>query len=127
MVGEVGFDMQIMKILLDHHISYINKTTNANTIDVIVYEKNCTPELIRDLRARFETVATYNVAIVCAIGSNIAKPGILAKATKALADAGINILSVSQTSRQTNMQFTLDRDNFVLAQRALHQVLCEDE
>jgi aspartate kinase len=127
MVGEVGFDMQIMRILLDHHTSYINKTTNANTIDVIVYEKNCTPELIEDLRARFEIVNTYNVAIVCAIGSNIAKPGVLAKATKALADAGINILSVSQTSRQTNMQFTLDRDHFVLAQRALHRVLCEDD
>lgn len=126
MVGEVGFDMQIMKILQDHHISYINKATNANTIDVIIYEKDCTPELIHDMREHFEDVNTQNVAIVCAIGSNIAKPGILAKATKALADAAINILTVSQTSRQTNMQFTIDRDNFVLAQRALHQALCEE-
>lgn len=127
MVGEVGFDMQIMKILQDHHISYINKATNANTIDVIIYEKDCTPELVKDLKNRFETVFTYNVAIVCAIGSNIAKPGILAKATKALANAAINILTVSQTSRQTNMQFTLDRDHFVQAQRALHHALCEED
>jgi aspartate kinase len=125
MVGEVGFDMQIMKVLQEHRISYINKATNANTIDVIVYEKDCTPELVNDLRKRFESVATYNVAIVCAIGSNIAKPGILAKATKALADSAINILTVSQTSRQTNMQFTLHREHFVQAQRALHQALCE--
>lgn len=125
MVGEVGFDMQIMKILQDHRISYINKATNANTIDVIVYEKDCTPELIHDMRKRFESVSTHNVAIVCAIGSNIAKPGILAKATKALADSAINILTVSQTSRQTNMQFTLHREHFVQAQRALHQALCE--
>jgi aspartate kinase len=125
MVGEVGFDMQIMKVLQEHRISYINKATNANTIDVIVYEKDCTPELVHDLRKRFESVATYNVAIVCAIGSNIAKPGILAKATKALADSAINILTVSQTSRQTNMQFTLHREHFVQAQRALHQALCE--
>lgn len=126
MVGEVGFDMQIMQVLQDHHISYINKATNANTIDVVIYEKDCTPELIQDMNERFESVFTYNVAIVCAIGSNIAKPGILAKATKALADAAINILTVSQTSRQTNMQFTLNRDHFVLAQRALHQALCEE-
>jgi aspartate kinase len=125
MVGEVGFDMQIMKILLDHRVSYINKATNANTIDVIVYEKDCTPELIDDLSRRFECVTTQNVAIVCAIGSNIAKPGILAKATKALADSAINILTVSQTSRQTNMQFTLNREHFVQAQQALHYVLCE--
>ncbi len=127
MVGEVGFDMQIMKVLQKHHISYINKATNANTIDVIVYEKDCTDALIKDMSERFESVATYNVAIVCAIGSNIAKPGILAKATKALANAGINILTVAQTSRQTNMQFTMHRDHFVQAQRALHQALCEEE
>jgi aspartate kinase len=125
MVGEVGFDMQIMQILLDHNISYINKATNANTIDVIVYEKDCTPELIKDMAKRFESVSTHEVAIVCAIGSNIAKPGILAKATKALAESTINILTVSQTSRQTNMQFTLHREHFVQAQRALHHALCE--
>lgn len=127
MVGEVGFDMQIMKILQDHHISYINKATNANTIDVIISEKDCTPELVEEMSTLFESVATYNVAIVCAIGSNIAKPGILAKATKALADSAINILTVSQTSRQTNMQFTLNRDHFVQAQRALHHALCEED
>ena len=127
MVGEVGFDMQIMKILQEHHISYINKATNANTIDVIIYEKDCTPELVEAMSAVFESVATYNVAIVCAIGSNIAKPGILAKAAKAMAESAINILTVSQTSRQTNMQFTLNRDHFVQAQRVLHHALCEED
>lgn len=126
MVGEVGFDMKIMKILQDHNVSYINKATNANTIDVLIAERDCTPELVADMRKRFEVVTTQNVAIVCAIGSNIAKPGILAKAAQALADVNINILSVSQTSRQTNMQFTLYRDSFVQAQRALHRALCED-
>lgn len=126
MVGEVGFDMKIMQVLMDHKVSYINKATNANTIDIVIYEKDCTKELIRDLDKKFEKVTTQDIAIVCAIGSNIAKPGILAKATGALARAHINILSVSQTSRQTNMQFTVDRDQFVLAQRALHEALCEE-
>ncbi|EKD40536.1 MAG: hypothetical protein ACD_75C00019G0001, partial [uncultured bacterium] len=66
MVGEVGFDMKIMKILQDHHISYINKATNANTIDVLIYEKDCTPQLVDEMRQRFELVTTQNVAIVCA-------------------------------------------------------------
>ena len=126
MVGEVGFDMKIMKILQDHNISYINKATNANTIDVLIYERDCSPQMVDDMRQRFELVTTQNVAIVCAIGSNIAKPGMLAKAARALADANINILTVSQTSRQTNMQFTIKRDHFVQAQRALHRALCEE-
>ena len=126
MVGEVGFDMKIMQVLQKHNISYINKVTNANTIGMIIYEKDCAPELIKDLQKKFELVATENVAIVCAIGSNIAKPGILSCATRSLADANINILTVSQTSRQTNMQFTIDREHFVLAQQALHRALCEE-
>lgn len=124
MVGEVGFDLKIMQILAQHGVSYINKATNANTIDVIIYDKDRSKELIRQLEARFEQVTCQKVAIVCAIGSNIAKPGILAKAAEALAHAGINILTVSQTSRQTNMQFTIERDQFVRAQQVLHQALC---
>lgn len=127
MVGEVGFDMKIMMVLEKYGVSYINKATNANTIDIIISDKDLSDPLINELKAQFEVVTVQELAIVCAIGSNIAKPGILAKATRALADAHINILTVSQTSRQTNMQFTIDRDHFVLAQRALHQALCEDE
>ena len=119
MVGEVGFDMKIMIVLEKHGVSYINKATNANTIDIIIAQKDLSEVLLTDLRAEFESVTVKEMAIVCAIGSNIAKPGILAKATKALAEADINILTVSQTSRQTNMQFTVERDHFVLAQRAL--------
>ncbi|WP_228854961.1 aspartate kinase [Desulfomarina profundi] len=127
MVGEVGFDMKIMQVLEKHNVSYINKATNANTIGMIIYEKDCTPQLVKDMQERFELVTTQNVAIVCAIGSNIAKPGILSKATRSLADANINILTVSQTSRQTNMQFTINRKHFIPAQRALHKALCEED
>jgi len=124
MVGEVGFDLKIMEIFSRHRISYIAKVTNANTIDLIIVEKDCTPRLVAELSDTFELVTTTLVAIVCAIGSNIAQPGILARAAKALADEKINILAVSQTSRQTNMQFIVKRDQFAQAQRALHAALC---
>jgi aspartate kinase len=105
MVGEVGFDLRIMQILDKYDVSYISKMTNANTIDLIIEEKDCTPHLLAELNEVMETVTTSPVAIVCAIGSNIAQPGIMAKAAQALADNSINILAVSQTNRQTNMQF----------------------
>lgn len=125
MVGEVGFDLQIMQILYDHQVSYISKMTNANTIGMILNETDCTPELVHDLEKKFQSVTYFKSAIVCAIGSNIAKPGILAQAAKALADDKINVLAVSQTSRQTNMQFIIEREDFSRAQRALHRSLCE--
>ena len=125
MVGEVGFDLKIMEILKVHNVSYISKMTNANTIDMIINEDDCTEDLVKDLGKRFQTVTFFEAAIVCAIGSNIAKPGILAAATKALADEKINVLAFSQTCRQTNMQFILERADFNMAQRALHRALCE--
>jgi len=124
MVGEVGFDLRIMEIFARHKVSYIAKVTNANTIDMIIADKDCTPRLVAELSDTFEQVNTTLVAIVCAIGSNIAQPGIMAKAAKALADNKINIIAVSQTSRQTNMQFVVKRDQFSEAQKALHVALC---
>ena len=124
MVGEVGFDQKIMEIFARHKVSYISKMTNANTIDMIIYERDCSNPLINELQSRFEDILTHQVAIVCAIGSNIATPGIMATAAQALAGENINILAVSQTTRQTNMQFIVNRDAFAAAQRALHAALC---
>jgi aspartate kinase len=124
MVGEVGFDLRIMQILAKHDVSYISKATNANTIGMILNDRDCSPELVTELSNKFEQITTRQVAIVCAIGSNIAQPGILAKAAGALAKDNINILAVSQTARQTNMLFVVDRDQFAKAQIALHMALC---
>lgn len=124
MVGAVGFDLRIMQILDKYRISYISKMTNANTIDLIIEEKDCSPHLLAELNEVVERVSTKPVAIVCAIGSNIAQPGIMARAAQTLAHKSINIIAVSQTSRQTNMQFIVERDRFAEAQTALHEALC---
>ncbi len=125
MVGEVGFDLRIMEVFFKHNVSYISKVTNANTIGMIISEKDCTPDLLKSLEKKFEVVTVKEVAIVCAIGSNIAKPGVMSQAAGALAAEKINILAVSQTTRQTNMQFIVHRDQFIKAQKALHCSLCE--
>jgi aspartate kinase len=124
MVGEVGFDLRILQVLAKHDISYISKATNANTIGMIIGDRDCRPDMIAELQNRFEQITLQKVAIVCAIGSNIGQPGIMAKAAGALAADGINILAVSQTARQTNMQFVVERGQFAKAQVALHAALC---
>ena len=125
MVAEVGFDLRIMEILARARVSYISKTTNANTIAMILWDRDITDDLVKALSDEFEEVRVVEVAMVCAIGSNIAKPGILSQAASALAKDNLNIVCVSQTARQTNMQFVLRREDFVGAQRALHRELCE--
>ena len=127
-VGELAKSLHISHSAASRHLKILKNqeiVRSERTGHRVTYFLN-TPELIQAMNERFENVSSYNVAIVCAIGSNIAKPGILAKATPALAGAAINILTVSQTSRQTNMQFTLHREHFVQAHKALHHALCEE-
>ncbi len=83
-----------------------------------------TAELIAELEARYEVVTVKPSAIVCAIGSNISIPGVLARAAQTLADAGVNVNCVSQTLRQVNMQFIIERSDYKKAIVALNQALC---
>jgi aspartate kinase len=124
MVGTVGFDLGVMQILANHRISYIVKATNANSISHIIWEKAATPALLEELRARYDTVTVIPAAVVCVIGSNLAIPGVLARAARVLADNKINVICISQSLRQINMQFVIDRADYKKAIVALNQALC---
>lgn len=124
MVGEVGFDMGIMQTFAKHDVSYIMKSTNANCITTIVWDNKRVSALIEELDDHYEEVTARPVAMVCTMGTNIAKPGILAVASEALAKKNINILAISQSLRQINMQFIIDRDNYSDAIVALNDALC---
>jgi aspartate kinase len=126
MVGEVGFDRSIMEIFQKYNVSYIMKSTNANSITQVILEEDLNNELIRELKKIYYEVTVKPVALVCALGTNIAKPGILAKATQALAKNKINIESISQSLKQVNMQFVIDRKDYKKAIIALNDALCNN-
>lgn len=127
MVGEVGFDLQIMEILKKYKISYILKATNANSITQVLWEKDVKAELINELKERFFEVTIKPVAIVCTLGTNIAHPGIMAKAASALSDNKINIEAVSQSLKQVNMQFVINRPDYEKAIKILNEALCVNQ
>ena len=124
MVGEVGFDRGIMEIFQSYNISYIMKSTNANSITQVILNEDLNNELIKELKNTYYEVTVKPVALVCALGTNIAEPGILAKATQALAKDKINIESISQSLKQVNMQFVIDRKDYKKAIIALNDALC---
>jgi aspartate kinase len=126
MVGTVGFDLGVMETFKRFGVSYIAKATNANSMTHVIWEKSAKDAFVQELEERYELVKVVPSAIVCAIGSNIAFPGVLARATQALAAAQINVLAVSQSLRQTNMQFVIDRADYKKAVIALNQALCVD-
>ena len=124
MVGESGFDLSIMQYFKKYNISYILKATNANCITTVIWDNQMVKPLVEDLKANFFEVIVKPMAIVCAMGTNIAKPGILAQASKALFDNNINIECFSQSLRQVNMQFVIKREYYEKAIIALNDALC---
>jgi aspartate kinase len=124
MVGEVGFDKQIMEIFAQHGISYILKSTNANCITMVVWDSPTNEALVDELSNYYEEVRMEHVAMVCCMGTNIAIPGMLGRAANALHRKHINIEAFSQSLRQVNMQFVIRRDQYEEAIIALNEELC---
>jgi aspartate kinase len=126
MVGEVGYDLKIMQIMLKHHISYILKSTNANSITMVVWDNPGTHKMLKEMKNLVYQLTVKPVAIVCAMGTNIAHPGFLYKGAKALHDNNINIECFGQSLKQVNMQFVILRERYVDAVKALNDALCID-
>lgn len=123
MVGTAGFDLQLMQAFFDLDVSYIFKATSANSITLLIWEKDLRPELLQALNAKYEKVTVENAALVCLIGSNIDEPGLLARAAGALAEAGINIRSAGFALRKVNIQFIVGREEYKPAIVALNTAL----
>ena len=124
MVGQVGYDMNLMKVIQRHQISYILKATNANSITMVFWEEDVSEAMLTELKGLYHKVTHQKAAMVCAMGTNITYPGSLSKAATALFDAGVNVEAVSQSLMQVNMQFVIGRKDYQNAIRALNQALC---
>ena len=123
MVGNVGSDYQIMQVFYNLGVSYNFKATSANSISIVIWEKDYKQELIDELENMFEKVAVEKMAMVCLIGSNIDQPGLLAKSAGALASNNINIKSCGVALRKVNIQFLVAREDFDNAIIALNNAM----
>ncbi len=123
MVGAAGFDLHLMQVFFDLGVSYIFKATSANSISLLIWAKDLKPQLMAALEAKYENITIEEAALVCLIGSNIDEPGLLARAARALADAGINIRSAGFALRKVNIQFIVGREDYKTAIVALNQAL----
>jgi aspartate kinase len=125
MVSNVGSDLKIMQIFFDHSVSYIFKATSANSISIVIWERDFDKKLIRELEDSFEKVNVVQTAMVCMLGTNMDQPGLLARAATALTEAGINIMSAGFALRKVNIQFLVARERFKDAVIALNKAMSD--
>jgi aspartate kinase len=123
MVGQVGSDLHIMQLFFEFSISYTFKATSANSISIVVWEKDFDKKLVHRLEESYEKVTVEKMALVCLLGTNMDQPGLLAKCANALADKGINIKSAGFALRKVNIQFLIAREDFDAAIIALNKAM----
>jgi len=121
MVGEVGFDERIMSLLNAFSISYIMKTTSANSISMVVFKKDVQPEFLDTLRKHFMEVRSQACALISILGMSLKKTGILAQAANLLAKENIAVLSIGMAYSQVNLQLVVEVEDFIPAIQTLHQ------
>ena len=128
MVGQSGYDYNLLAAFADLDISYIAKSTNANTISHYVPEKTVQADRLEPaIKERFPTaqVTFDKVAIVSVLGSNMRAPHFFGDAAKALSEANVQVLGMSQSMHGVNMQFMVAREDSPTAQLALHAAFVE--
>jgi aspartate kinase len=128
MVGRWDHDAELLQHLTNQKIRYLAKDTNANTLTHYVAAPLAQIKKLTDsIKKSFPAadILVKKVALVSAIGSNMADTWVLPTAVHALANAGVEILGLHKCMRQVDIQFVIEEDDFEKAVCSLHQNLVE--
>ncbi|MGR3572758.1 aspartate kinase [Brevirhabdus sp.] len=126
MVGVKGYDTKLLDVLTRHKIRIVAKSSNANTITHYVDAPlKSVKRVERDLSEIFPsaTLSARNLAVVSAIGRNLAGQNVLLNGLRALEEEGIELIAAQQTTRTVDVQFLVGRDRMKDTVSALHRNL----
>ena len=130
MVGMKGYDAAILDALTRHRVWIVSKSSNANTIThYLSASAEVVKNVIADLQKAYPeaAISAQPVAMVSAIGSDIARPGMVPDALRALDDAGIGMIALQHQIRNVDVQFIIESGDFDAAVRVLHKALVEGD
>ncbi len=130
MVGVKGYDAAILDALTRHGAWIVSKSSNANTIThYLSADAAMVKRVIADLQEHHPdaAISAQPVSMVSVIGSDIARPGLVPDALRALDDAQVPIIAMQHQIRNVDVQFIIDVDRYDAAIVALHRALVEDD
>ncbi len=123
---EIGFGRRLLQIVEEEGLSYEHAPSGIDNTSVILREKGLTAEKelkiiarIKDEMKADEVSVERGLALVMIVGEGMHfTVGVAARATKALADGGVNIEMINQGSSEISLMFgvkAIDRKRAVKA------------
>lgn len=131
MIGEqMEREKIILDVLLQHKAVSVGKDVNANSITHYLSCSLRTVKMITEqLNRCFEgaIVQSKKVAFVCAVGTDLDMPGILARCSASLGNASVRIHSASQPLRGVDVRFVVDEADYERSVKALHNSVIDEQ
>ena len=126
---EVGFTHRLLDILQEEHVAYEHIPSGIDSISVVIRGDKFTKPIENRVVARIKrelkpdsVLVTHNYAMLMVVGEGMAfSAGMLAKATSALAEHGINISMVNQGASEYSFMIGIKGEDRDKAVRALYK------
>ncbi|WP_338787679.1 aspartate kinase [Metabacillus sp. FJAT-53654] len=125
---EIGFGRKLLQILEDNGLTYEHVPSGIDDITVILrqnqmdnrIEESIIERIMTELQAD-EVIIEHNLALIMVVGEGMRhNVGTTARASKALADAGVNIEMINQGSSEVSMMFGVKEPQEKRAVQALY-------
>lgn len=125
---EVGFGQHLLQILAEEGISFEHTPSGIDNMSVIIREEfidqPTEEKILERIRKELdveEVDVERELAIVMVVGEGMASTvGVAARATTALADAGVNIKMINQGASEVSMMFGVNASQADLAVTSLY-------
>jgi aspartate kinase len=131
---EIGFGRKLLTIIEDEGLSYEHTPSGIDDISVILHQDQLNPDIVNRILSRIrnelhadDVFIEYDLALIVVAGEGLINMvGMAARATSALAKAGINIIIINQGSSEVSMMFGVKAEHCEASIRALYKEFFED-
>ena len=133
MHSEVGFGLKVLRVLVNHNISFEHIPTGIDTMSVVISDSQLQGKraaVIDELMLACESDSVEvhdNLALIATVGRRMVHSvGVAAKLCTSLAKAGVNIRMIDQGSSEMNIIIGVESDEFAPAMRAIYEAFKDD-
>lgn len=132
---EVGFGRHLLQILEEENVAYEHMPSGIDNVSVVIQSKHFDQEtenrVLKRIRHDLHPDAVSlerGFALIMVVGEGLSYTvGMAAKATRAFADAGVNIEMQNQGSSEISMMFGIKAEQRAKAVRALYKAFFAEE